>query len=59
MFERAPELGGRWSGAPGIGPAKSKFLEKEFGRGTILYSNRLKTVVASNPILNPGRIFGE
>jgi glycolate oxidase len=59
IFEQAPELGGTWSGAPGIGTAKSKFLEKEFGRGTILYSKRIKTAVASNNILNSGRIFGE
>ncbi len=59
IFEKALELGGTLSGEHGIGTAKSRFLEKEFGRGTILFSKRIKAAVDPNNILNPGKIIGE
>jgi glycolate oxidase len=49
---------GRLSGEHGIGTAKARFLEKEFGKGTILYSKRIKAAVGPNNILNPGKIIG-
>ena len=58
IFEKALELGGTLSGEHGIGIAKSRFLAKEFGQGTILYSRRLKNAVDPNNILNPGKIIG-
>ena len=58
IFEKALELGGTLSGEHGIGTAKSRFLAKEFGQGTILYSRRLKNAVDPKNILNPGKIIG-
>jgi glycolate oxidase len=59
IFEVALELGGTLSGEHGIGTAKSRFLEKEFGKGTLLYSKRIKAALDPNHILNPGKIIGE
>ena len=59
IFDKALELGGTLSGEHGIGTAKSRFLEKEFGKGTILYSKRIKAAVDPHNILNPGKIIGE
>lgn len=59
IFERALELGGTLSGEHGIGIAKSRFLEKETSRGTILYSRRIKAALDPKNILNPGKIIGE
>jgi glycolate oxidase len=58
IFDKALELGGTLSGEHGIGTAKSRFLEKEFGKGTILYSKRIKAAVDPHNILNPGKIIG-
>lgn len=59
IFEVALGLGGTLSGEHGIGTAKSRFLEKEFGKGTLLYSKRIKAALDPNNILNPGKIIGE
>lgn len=59
IFEKALELGGTLSGEHGIGTAKARFLEKEFGKGAILYSKRIKAALDPNHILNPGKIIGE
>ncbi len=58
IFERALELGGTLSGEHGIGIAKSKYMEKETGRGAILYSRRIKAALDPKNILNPGKIIG-
>jgi glycolate oxidase len=58
IFEKALELGGTLSGEHGIGTAKSRFLEKEFGPGTILFSKKIKAAVDPHNILNPGKIIG-
>jgi glycolate oxidase len=58
IFEKALELGGTLSGEHGIGTAKARFLEKEFGKGTILYSQRIKAAVDPKNILNPGKVIG-
>jgi glycolate oxidase len=59
IFAKALELGGTLSGEHGIGKAKARFLAKEFGQGTILYSRRIKAAVDPNNILNPGKIIGD
>ena len=55
----AGQLGRTLSSEPGSGTAKARFLEKEFGKGTILYAKRLKAAVDPHHILNPGKIIGE
>ena len=42
MFDVAISLHGTLSGEHGIGTAKSKWMEKETSRGTILFSQRLR-----------------
>jgi len=58
IFDRALALGGTLSGEHGIGIAKSKYLEKETSRATILYSRRIKAALDPKNILNPGKIIG-
>jgi glycolate oxidase len=59
IFDKALSLGGTLSGEHGIGMAKSRFLEKETSRGTILFSRRIKAALDPKGILNPGKIIGE
>jgi glycolate oxidase len=59
IFDRALALGGTLSGEHGIGMAKSRFLEKETSRATIIYSRRIKAVLDPKNILNPGKIIGD
>jgi glycolate oxidase len=59
IFERALALGGTLSGEHGIGMAKSRYLEKETTRATILYSRRIKAALDPKNILNPGKITGD
>jgi glycolate oxidase len=59
IFEKALALGGTLSGEHGIGTAKSKYLEKETNRATIIYSRRIKAALDPKNILNPGKIIGE
>jgi glycolate oxidase len=59
IFEIALGLGGTLSGEHGIGIAKSKWLEKETGRGAILFSRKLKKALDPKSILNPGKVIGE
>jgi len=58
IFEAALGLGGTLSGEHGIGTAKSRYLEKEVGKGTILYSKRIKAALDPKNILNPGKGIG-
>jgi len=58
IFDRALALGGTLSGEHGIGLAKSRYLEKETSRATILYSRRIKAALDPKNILNPGKIIG-
>ena len=58
IFEEALALGGTLSGEHGTGLAKSRFLEKETGRGAILLSQRIKRTLDPNRILNPDKIVG-
>ena len=57
IFDKALGLGGTLSGEHGTGIAKSCFLEKETGRATIVYSQRIKAALDPNNILNPGKII--
>lgn len=59
IFQVALSLGGTLSGEHGIGLAKSKYMEKETNRATILFSRRLKNAIDPKGILNPGKIIGE
>jgi len=59
IFEKALALGGTLSGEHGIGLAKSKYLESETSRGTLLYSRRLKKALDPQHILNPGKMIGD
>ncbi len=59
IFDVALALGGTLSGEHGIGTAKSKYMAKEVGQGSILYANRLKKALDPKGILNPGKITGE
>ena len=59
IFDVALSLGGTLSGEHGIGLAKSKYLEKETNRATILFSRRLKKALDPKGILNPGKVIGE
>ena len=59
IFEAALKFGGTLSGEHGIGAAKSRFMEQEVGRGTILYSKRIKAALDPKNILNPGKSIGE
>jgi glycolate dehydrogenase FAD-linked subunit len=59
IFDRALELGGTLSGEHGIGIAKSRFMEKETSKATIIYSRRIKSALDPKNILNPGKITGE
>jgi len=58
IFDKALALGGTLSGEHGIGLAKSRYLAKETGRGTILYSRRIKAALDPKGILNPGKAIG-
>jgi glycolate oxidase len=58
IFDAALKLGGTLSGEHGIGIAKSRWLEKETSRGTILYSKKIKAALDPKSILNPGKIIG-
>jgi glycolate oxidase len=59
IFERALALGGTLSGEHGIGIAKSRYMEQETSRATIVYSRRIKAALDPKNILNPGKIIGE
>ena len=58
IFDKALSLGGTLSGEHGIGIAKSRYMEKETTRATIVYSRRLKAALDPKNILNPGKIIG-
>lgn len=59
IFDEALRLGGTLSGEHGIGIAKSRFMEKEVGMASIVYSRRIKCALDPKNILNPGKIIGE
>jgi glycolate oxidase len=58
IFDEALALGGTLSGEHGTGLAKSKYLEKETGKGAVVLSKRIKQALDPKQILNPGKIIG-
>ncbi len=58
IFDEALAMGGTLSGEHGTGLAKAPFLEKEYGRSSILFSHRLRKAMDPDGILNPGKITG-
>ena len=58
MFDVAISLHGTLSGEHGIGTAKSKWMEKETSRGTILFSQRLRRALDPKGLLNPTKLVG-
>jgi glycolate oxidase len=58
IFEAALSLDGTLSGEHGIGLAKSRYMERETTRATLVYSRRLKQALDPEGILNPGKVFG-
>lgn len=58
IFERALDLDGTISGEHGTGTMKSKYLEQETSKATIVYSKKIKAALDPNNILNPGKVLG-
>ncbi|MCA1927467.1 MAG: FAD-binding protein [Calditerrivibrio sp.] len=56
IFDAALNLDGTLSGEHGVGTAKAKYLEKEVGKGTILYMKKLKKGIDPKGILNPHKM---
>jgi len=58
IFKIAIELGGTLSGEHGIGIAKAKYMEWEFGKEGIAVMQKIKNALDPDQILNPGKMFG-
>jgi glycolate oxidase len=58
IFHTAIELGGTLSGEHGIGVAKQKYMELEFGAGGVAVMQRLKQALDPLGLLNPGKLAG-
>ncbi len=58
MFDTAIRLQGTLSGEHGIGTAKTKWMEKETSRGTILFSQRLRRALDPKGLLNSTKLVG-
>ena len=56
IFETAIALGGTLSGEHGIGIAKMKFLDLEFGEAGVAALRRIKESLDPNYMMNPGKI---
>lgn len=56
IFQVAVSLGGTLSGEHGIGIAKMKYLEMEFGEAGVRALRRIKEALDPNYMLNPGKI---
>ena len=59
IFDAALALDGTLSGEHGIGIAKSKYLEKETNKASVLFSKRIKLANDPKNLLNPSKILGE
>lgn len=59
IFDVALSLGGTLSGEHGIGKAKARYLEREIGQPSILFSKRVKAALDPRGILNPGNVTGD
>jgi len=56
IFDAALKLGGTLSGEHGIGIAKMKYLEQEFGAAGVEALNAIKRALDPDNILNPGKV---
>jgi FAD/FMN-containing dehydrogenases len=56
IFQVAVSLGGTLSGEHGIGIAKMKYLDMEFGEAGVKALKRVKEALDPNYMLNPGKI---
>ncbi|SHI26590.1 FAD-binding oxidoreductase [Desulfosporosinus lacus] len=56
IFETALALGGTLSGEHGIGIAKMKYLDREFGKAGVAALRRIKKALDPYYLLNPGKI---
>ncbi len=57
IFESALKLNGTLTGEHGIGIAKMKYLQEEFGKAGVEAMKRVKQALDPNNIFNPGKIF--
>lgn len=57
IFEAAIRLGGTLSGEHGIGLAKKRYMEMEFGRNGVDIMRSVKKALDPKNLLNPGKIF--
>lgn len=58
IFEQALALGGTLSGEHGTGITKSRWLEKETSRGTLLFCRKLRKCLDPKGLLNASKITG-
>lgn len=58
IFKTAIELGGTLSGEHGIGMAKAKYMEWEFGKAGVEAMKKIKKALDPDNIFNPGKLFG-
>lgn len=58
IFKVAIDLGGTLSGEHGIGMAKAKYMEWEFGKEGVEVMRKIKNALDPDNLLNPGKMFG-
>ncbi|NLT96043.1 MAG: FAD-binding protein [Clostridia bacterium] len=58
IFKVALELGGTLSGEHGIGMAKAKYMELQFGKEGMAVMKKIKDALDPDGIMNPGKMFG-
>lgn len=58
IFKVAIDLGGTLSGEHGIGMAKAKYMEWQFGKEGMAVMQKIKDALDPDGILNPGKMFG-
>ncbi|KJS12665.1 MAG: FAD-binding protein [Peptococcaceae bacterium BRH_c8a] len=57
IFRETISIGGTLSGEHGIGLAKRKYIETEFGEVGVSVMRQIKQALDPNHILNPGKVF--
>jgi D-lactate dehydrogenase (cytochrome) len=56
LIERTLKAGGTCTGEHGIGYGKIKYLQKQYGTGTVTMMKIIKQALDPNNILNPGKV---